>query len=102
MNAGTQTCTNCQKQFLVIEKEQKFLMERGLPLPTNCPSCRQTRRLKLRGERVLYKATCAKCAKVIIVTFDPKTAPNQILCRSDYQQYFLENDPIINEPLPEN
>ncbi len=98
----TQTCKTCSKQFLVIDLEKKFLDEKGLPLPQNCPSCRQTRRLKLRGERALYRATCQKCGKEIIVAFDPKTVQNAILCQKDYDQYFLENDPIIAEPLPES
>ncbi|MBA3723430.1 MAG: zinc-ribbon domain containing protein [Candidatus Levybacteria bacterium] len=97
----TQTCTVCSKQFLVIDKEQQFLQEKSLPLPTNCPTCRQTRRLKLRGERALYRAKCSKCDKEIIVSYDPKTVTNQILCKHDYEQYFLENDPIITDPLPD-
>jgi len=51
MASQTVTCTRCQKQFLVIDEEQQFLSEKGLPLPTHCPSCRQTRRLMLRGKR---------------------------------------------------
>ncbi|MGI8419275.1 MAG: zinc-ribbon domain containing protein [Candidatus Levyibacteriota bacterium] len=97
----TQTCSTCGKQFLVIDKEQQFLQEKGLALPTSCPTCRQTRRLKLRGERALYRAKCSKCDKDIIVSYDPKTVKNQILCKQDYDQYFLDNDPIIADPLPE-
>ena len=97
----TQTCTKCDKKFLIIDKEQQFLNEKNLPLPTHCPSCRQTRRLKLRGERALYKAKCSKCDKEIIVSYDPKTVQNQILCTQDYEKYFLENDPIITDPLPD-
>lgn len=98
----TLTCNKCSKQFLVIEQEQKFLQEKGLALPTACPSCRQLRRLRLRGERALFKTTCSKCGKTIIVTFDPKTVQTPILCRADYDQYFVENDPIITDPLPED
>jgi ssDNA-binding Zn-finger/Zn-ribbon topoisomerase 1 len=98
----TATCANCGKDFLIIEQEQKFLEEKGLPLPKNCPSCRQIRRLSLRGaERMLYKTQCQKCGKDIVVARDPKTVKNAIYCRADYDQYFNENDPIINEPLPE-
>ena len=97
----TSTCVTCGRKFLVIDNEQKFLQEKGLPLPSNCPACRQTRRLKLRGERALYKTTCNKCGKEIIVSYDPKKVKNQILCKNDYEKYFLENDPIISDPLPE-
>lgn len=102
MASITQTCKTCGKQFLVIDQEQAFLKEKNLPLPTMCPSCRQLRRLSLRGsERMLYKTQCQKCGKDIVVARDPKTTKNVIYCRKDYEQYFNENDPIINEPLPE-
>jgi ssDNA-binding Zn-finger/Zn-ribbon topoisomerase 1 len=102
MAAITQTCTKCGKQFLVIDQEQVFLKERNLPFPTNCPSCRQIRRLSLRGgERMLYKTQCQKCGKDIVIARDPKKVKNAIYCRKDYEDYFNENDPIIKEPLPE-
>ncbi len=97
----TATCTKCGKQFLILGREQKFLQEKGLPLPTECPSCRQMRRLSLRGQRALFKTNCQKCGKEIIVAYDPKTVKNPIFCREDYEKYFQENDPIIHEPLPE-
>lgn len=97
----TATCSKCNRQFLIIEQEQKFLSERGLPNPSMCPSCRQERRLKLRGGRQLFKTKCQKCEKEIIVSFDPQKTKRLILCKEDYQQWFEENDPIIEEPLPE-
>lgn len=97
----TQTCQKCQRQFLIIEQEQKFLNERDLPLPTQCPSCRQERRLMLRGGRQLFRTKCQKCNKDMVVAFDPQETTNTILCKQDYDNYFLENDPIIKEPLPE-
>ncbi|MDO8498311.1 MAG: zinc-ribbon domain containing protein [bacterium] len=102
MAAITQTCAQCGKQFLVIDQEQKFLNDKGLPLPKNCPTCRQKRRLALRGsERTLYKTKCQKCGTEIVVAYDPSKVTNTILCKKDYDQYFLENDPIIKDPLPE-
>lgn len=99
MQPKTQTCTKCSNQFRIITQEQEFLQKKNLPLPTQCPSCRQTRRLQLRGERQLFKSKCAKCSKEIIVTFDPSTVKNPILCKADYDQYFVENDPIITDSL---
>ena len=102
MASITQTCAKCDRKFLVIEQEQKFLSEKNLPLPTHCASCRQRRRLMLRGgERAIYKTTCHKCGKEIVVSYNPKTVKNIILCKKDYQQYFMENDAIIKEPLPD-
>lgn len=99
----TQTCAKCSKQYLVIDKEQQFLQTKGLPLPVHCPSCRQQRRLMLRGnDRALYRAQCSKCNKEIIISFDPAKTPNQILCKQDYERYMSETDLIIHEPLPES
>ena len=101
MASITQVCKKCGKKFLIIDQEQKFLSEKNLSLPTQCPTCRQTRRLMLRGERTLYKTKCSKCGKDIVVSYDPNKTSNTILCRKDYNQYFLENDPIIKDPLPD-
>ncbi len=97
----TQTCTKCQKQFLIIDQEQKFLQDKGLAFPTMCPSCRQERRLMLRGGRQLFKTKCQKCGKEIVVSYDPSKVTQMILCKQDYDAYFQENDPIIKDPLPE-
>lgn len=99
----TQTCPKCGKQFLIIEREQKFLADKNLPLPIHCPSCRQLRRLFLRGnDRMLYKATCGKCGKEIIVSYDPAKTTNQILCKQDYERYKSETDLLIRDPLPDD
>lgn len=97
----TATCTKCKRAFLIIDQEQKFLAEKGLPNPTLCPACRQERRLLLRGGRQLFKTKCQKCGKEIIVAFDPQKTKRQILCKEDYEKYFEENDPIIKEELPD-
>lgn len=95
------TCGTCTKQFLIIDQEQAFLREKGLPNPINCPNCRQARRLDLRGERVLFKTACQKCKKEIIVSYDPTKVQNTILCKEDYEQYYEDHDPIITDPLPQ-
>lgn len=97
----TAICAKCGNQFLIIEMEQKFLAEKGLSHPTQCPSCRQMRRLLLRGGRQLYKTKCQQCGKDIVVSYDPATTKNKILCKEDYDAYFNQNDPIITDPLPQ-
>lgn len=101
MAALTQTCAKCTKQFLIIDTEQQFLKEKGIPLPVNCPQCRQERRLALRGGRQLFRTKCQKCGKDIVTSYDPATATSQILCREDYDKWAHEVDPVINEPLPD-
>jgi len=102
MTNQTLTCTKCQKQFLVIDQEQQFLNDKGLPLPTHCPSCRQLRRLMLRGnQRALFKAKCQKCGNDIITSYDPQKVSNIILCKDDYYKWLEEHGTIITEPLPQ-
>lgn len=96
----TQTCAKCTKQFLIIDQEQQFLNQKGLGLPNQCPQCRQIRRLMLRGGRQLYRSKCQKCGKDIIVSYDPQKVQQPVYCKQDYEQYLLENDPIIKDPLP--
>ncbi len=95
-----QPCQRCQKTFLVIDQEQEFLRKKELPSPVWCPACRQLRRLSLRGGRQLFRTKCQQCQKDIVVSYDPTTVKNPILCREDYDKYFNEHDPIITEPLP--
>ena len=96
----TQTCVKCQKQFLVIDPEQQFLREKGIPLPTECPQCRQDRRLALRGGRKLYRTKCQVCGKDIVVSYDPDKAESTILCREDWEKYQVEHEYLITDPLP--
>lgn len=96
-----QICTKCNKNFLIIDQEQEFLKQKGLSLPTNCPTCRQLRRLLLRGGRQLFKTKCQKCNKEIVVSFDPQKVQQSIYCKEDYEKFFMENDPIIKDPLPD-
>ena len=95
------TCTKCGKQFLVIEQEEKFLKEKGLSLPSQCPSCRQERRLMMRGnDRALFRTKCQQCGKDIVVSYDPKKTTNKILCKEDYDKWLSENATTITDPLP--
>lgn len=96
-----QVCAKCNKDFFIIDQEQDFLKQKHLPLPINCPTCRQLRRLSLRGDRALYKTRCQQCQQEIIVSYNPQNVQNKILCKKDYEQYYMENDPIIKDPLPE-
>jgi CxxC-x17-CxxC domain-containing protein len=93
-------CAKCGKNFLIIAQEKKFLKKKGLPLPDNCPTCRQARRLALRSQRKLVKSKCDKCGKAIVITFDPvKDQP--VYCKKCFREYYDKTDLIIKEPLPE-
>jgi len=95
MQDTTQICSQCGKKFLVIVQEQEFLHKKNLPLPTLCPTDRQTRRLATRGERTLYKTTCQQCGNSVITSYDPKTAESKILCNKCYLDYFEKHDALL-------
>lgn len=88
-------CANCSKEFWVIKQEQEFLKKMNLPLPNNCPSCRQSRRLKMRGERNLFRTNCQQCQKSIIVSTDPQTEKRKILCQQCFLDFFEKNSALI-------
>lgn len=84
-------CIKCQKDFLIITQEETFLEQQGWPLPTECPDCRQARRMSLRNPRKLYKSTCDKCGKEIILAFE-KQAGDTVYCREDYKAFMESSD----------
>lgn len=92
MSDVTQTCSSCGKKFLIITQEQEFLQTRGIPLPTLCPTDRQTRRLASRGERSLYKTICQQCGKDVITSYDPVKAVSKVLCKKCYLEFFEKNE----------
>lgn len=66
------TCERCKKDFKLIPQELAFYKKMGLPKPNNCPFCRHELRLAKRNERKFFKYPCAKCAKQMITTVNPK------------------------------
>jgi CxxC-x17-CxxC domain-containing protein len=90
-------CKKCGSDFWIIPQEQTFLQQMNLPLPVNCPGCRQEKRLKNRGERSLYKTKCQSCDKNIIVSYDPKSETRKILCKECYLDYFEKHSALITE-----
>lgn len=89
-----QKCQTCWMDFWIIKQEQEFLKKMSLPLQKNCPGCRETRRLKERGERQLYRTTCQQCKKSIIVAYEPTKETRKILCKTCYLDW-MEKNPVL-------
>ena len=79
-------CKECEKDFLIIDEEEKFYEKKKLPHPEQCPSCRQKRRLSLRNERVLHKRKCDKCSKDTISTY-AADSEYQVYCQECFWEY---------------
>jgi len=69
------TCKNCQSAFIITDEDVAFYdkvspvfggKKFSLPVPTECPDCRQQRRQSFRDERKLYHRKCDATGKQII------------------------------------
>lgn len=86
MASERRTCVACNKDFLILEQEQAFLQRKDLPLPVECPACRQDKRLAMRNERSLYRRPCNKCGVTIVSTYSPDS-PYVVYCQKCYWEY---------------
>lgn len=59
-------CQECQKTFTITNQDEEFFKKIKIPIPRQCPDCRQQRRLAWRNERFLYKRNCDFCNKEMI------------------------------------
>lgn len=57
-------CTECEKNYRVIQPEFEFYKKLQIPLPRLCPDCRHVRRFTARGPNRLWKRQCACDYKV--------------------------------------
>lgn len=51
-------CTNCSKNYRIIQSEFDFYKRLEIPLPTLCPDCRHSRRFNARGPNKLWGRSC--------------------------------------------
>jgi len=74
------TCTQCGAMFEITQKHREFYEELApligkksyaLPLPANCPECRDRLRYTFRNERHLYRRTCDLCKKEVVSIYAP-------------------------------
>lgn len=62
----TLPCKTCTQQFAIADEDKEFYKKMEVPEPTNCPACRQRRRLAIRNEIYLYKRKCDLTGESII------------------------------------
>lgn len=80
-------CTQCEKNYKIIENEFIFYKKLGIPLPRLCPDCRHSRRFAARGPNKLWHRSCMKdgCKNEFETSYAPER-PEIIYCESCYQQ----------------
>jgi len=88
-------CTECKKNYRIIEDELGFYRRMQIPIPRNCPECRHVRRFTNRGPNKLWGRICmcnkknhfhggAKCDVEFETSYAPER-PEIIHCEKCYQ-----------------
>ena len=80
-------CSNCGKGFKVVSGEFTLLQKMKMPLPAQCPKCRENKRFEKCNPPQLYNRSCAKCKADIVTAFSPETK-DIVYCVGCYQQEF--------------
>jgi hypothetical protein len=80
-------CMNCGRGYKITKGEYDLLRKLNLPIPHECPKCRENKRFSKLNPPKLYKRNCAKCEKEIITAFAPEK-PETVYCEKCYQQEF--------------
>ncbi len=82
-------CKTCGKGFRVIPMELKFLRERNLPLPRECPFCRIQEKFSqwVRDLRMIPRV-CNLCGAKFETKYTEAEAP-VVYCKECYQKEFV-------------
>lgn len=81
-------CKDCGRGYKIVLGELNLLRKLNLPIPHECPKCRESRRFSRLNPIRLFKRSCAKCAKIIDTAFSPKRQ-EIVYCEKCYQQEFI-------------
>ncbi len=81
-------CSICSHAYKITRGELSLLTKMNLPLPHECPKCRENRRFSRLNPIKLYKRSCAKCNSTINTAFAPNRT-EVIYCEKCYQQEFI-------------
>ncbi|MEK7588859.1 MAG: hypothetical protein AAB438_03515 [Patescibacteria group bacterium] len=80
-------CVSCKSGYRVTVGELDLYKKLNMPLPSNCPKCREKRRFDLVNKPFSHKTNCAKCNKEINTMHDIKSG-KIVYCEKCYQGEF--------------
>src|SRR3989344_109063 len=80
-------CSLCARAYKITQGELGLLRKMKLPIPHECPKCRENRRFRRLNKPKLYNRKCAKCNADIYTAFAPER-PEIVYCVKCYQQEF--------------
>jgi len=81
-------CSTCVRGYKIAKGEFDLLRKMNLPIPHECPKCREKRRFDRMTKPGMYHRTCAKCNTNIYTPYAPDR-PEIVYCVKCYQQEFL-------------
>lgn len=81
-------CRNCGKGYKIAQGELNLLRKMNLPVPHECPKCRDNKRFARLNKIKLHNRTCAKCSVNIYTPYAPDR-PEIVYCVKCYQAEFL-------------
>ncbi len=80
-------CANCGRGYKVIKGELDLLRKMNLPIPHECPKCRENARFARMTKPGMHHRNCDKCQKEIYTPYS-KDDPKIVYCVKCYQQEF--------------
>lgn len=81
-------CSSCNRAYKIVEGELFLLRKMGLPIPHECPKCRENERFARMNPIKLYSRDCMKCGKDINTPYSEER-PEIVYCEKCYQQEFI-------------
>jgi len=80
-------CTECKRSYRIVQGELGLLQKMGLPVPHECPKCRENKRFARMNKPGMYHRNCQKCKVEIYTPYAPKR-PEIVYCVKCYQAEF--------------
>lgn len=80
-------CSNCSRAYKIVQGEFNLLRMMGLPVPHECPKCRENKRFARMTKPGMYRRTCNKCGANIYTPYGPED-PRIVYCVKCYQAEF--------------
>ncbi len=80
-------CSNCARSYKIVQGELNLLRKMNLPIPHECPKCRENKRFARMTKPGMYHRTCDKCNKNIYTPYAPGR-PEIVYCVQCYQGEF--------------
>jgi hypothetical protein len=81
-------CASCARSYKIVLGELQLLRKLNIPIPHECPKCREDERFAMENKPGMYHRNCAKCGDKIYTPYPPED-PRIVYCVKDYQALFV-------------